>query len=297
MTADVDRARLVRLVAQHARTAQALGVDAVPIRRWPAMAASGIIETKPRDASSAFRQTEVVMRPSVASPKPKAEAIATPNIHADRSAKRPAVAARLEALRERYEHEAPHKNFVTAHTKIVFGDGDPCARLLFVGEAPGAEEDKVGRPFVGRSGQLLDKMIEAMGLSRSEVYICNVLKTRPPDNATPTTEETRLCAPYLYEQIAIVDPEVIVTLGLPAVRALLETQQSMGSLRGAWHRFITPNMGGGAGREIPVMPTYHPAFVLRQYTAEVRAKVWSDLQLVMKKLGLQPAKNEPASPE
>lgn len=292
-----DDARLIRLVRQHALTARAFGVDAVPLSsrsgitaRHEARAADVLpptaIEVKPRETRPAT--PPVVMVPSGAAP-PLADRTAPPP-RGDRETRRQETIARLESLRERYEREAPHKQFVTAHTKIVFGDGDPCARLLFVGEAPGAEEDRIGRPFVGRSGQLLDKMIEAMGLSRASVYICNVLKTRPPDNATPTTEEIRLCAPYLYEQIGIVDPEVIVTLGLPAVRALLETQQSMGSLRGTWQRFVPPARGGSGEkpREIPVMPTYHPAFVLRQYTEEVRTKVWSDLQQVMKRLNLAP---------
>ncbi len=154
---------------------------------------------------------------------------------------------------------------------------------MFIGEAPGEEEDRQGKPFVGRSGQLLDKMIVAMGLSRAEVYIANVLKTRPPNNATPTTEEARLCSPYLFEQIRIIAPKALVTLGLPATRLLLGTMDPMGKLRGRWHEFVDP-----AGRVVPVMPTYHPAYLLRNYTAEERGKVWSDLKQVMDKLGLKP---------
>jgi uracil-DNA glycosylase family 4 len=120
-----------------------------------------------------------------------------------------------------------------------------------------------------------------MGLRREDVYIANVLKTRPPDNATPTTEEARLCAPYLFEQIRVIAPEAIVTLGLPAVRLLLGTTESMGRLRGSWASFR-----GVDGRLVPVMPTYHPAFLLRSYTEENRLKVWSDLQKVMTRLGL-----------
>jgi DNA polymerase len=192
--------------------------------------------------------------------------------------------ALLDEVRDRYERDAPHQRFVTAHTRIVFGEGDPCARLMFVGEAPGEEEDRTGRPFVGRAGQLLDKMIAAMGLRREQVYIANVLKTRPPNNATPTPEEAALCAPYLYDQIRIVSPEVLVTLGLPATRLILGTDESMSRLRGRWGAFTTPD-----GRTIPVMPTYHPAYVLRQYTPEVRGKVWADLKLVMDRLGLSPS--------
>lgn len=191
-----------------------------------------------------------------------------------------AVAAReLEAIRERYVREAPHQHFVTSFHHIVFGEGDPCARLMFIGEAPGEEEDKTGRPFVGRAGQLLNKMILAMGLTREQVYITNILKTRPPNNATPTGDEIRLCAPYLFEQIRVIAPEVIVTLGLPASRSLLNSTEAMGRLRGRWAQFQ-----GTDGRTVSVMPTYHPAFLLRAYTDDNRRKVWSDLQFVMDRL-------------
>lgn len=204
----------------------------------------------------------------------------------------------LEALRQRYIADAPHRHFVTDFNNIVFGEGDPEARLMFIGEAPGETEDQTGRPFVGRAGQLLDKMIVAMGLSRESVYICNVLKTRPPHNATPTSDEAALCAPYLIEQIRIVRPEAIVTLGLPATRLLLETGEPMRAMRGRWHTFppgrassvpdLSP-MSDPDLPEIPVMPTYHPAYLLRSYTEENRRKVWSDLCMVRDRLGL-PAK-------
>ncbi len=187
----------------------------------------------------------------------------------------------MRALRAKYEADAPHSKFVTAHSQIVWGDGSLTSRLVFVGEAPGAEEDKQGIPFVGRSGQLLEKMIRAMGLSRETVYICNVLKTRPPDNATPTSNEIALCEPYLREQVAILAPEAIVTLGLPASRALLHTDESMTKMRGRWRTYALPD-----GRLVPLMPTFHPAYLLRNYTVEARAQVWSDLKQVMDKLGL-----------
>lgn len=187
----------------------------------------------------------------------------------------------LATLQAKYEKDAPHKHFVTAFTNVVFGEGDSRARLLFIGEAPGEEEDRTGRPFVGRSGDLLGKQIAAMGLSREQVYICNVLKTRPPNNATPTSKEAELCWPYLQEQIAIVSPEVIVTLGLPAAKIILRSDQSMTRMRGKWWEFDLFD-----GRKIPVMPTYHPAYLLRNYTPEARAMVWSDLQQVMARLGL-----------
>jgi DNA polymerase len=183
--------------------------------------------------------------------------------------------ARLDALRMRHDAECPHCTSVTGHTQTVFGEGSPDARLMFVGEAPGAEEDKQGRPFVGRSGQLLEKMINAMGLERGDVYIANVLKSRPPNNRTPTPDEAAACGAYLREQLAIIEPEVIVTLGRPAAQLLLDTKESMTNMRGRWHEY--------AG--VPVMPTFHPAFLLRQYTKENRQKVWSDLQKAMDRLG------------
>ncbi len=190
------------------------------------------------------------------------------------------AAEALGALRARYERAAPHKPFIPEYQNIVWDDGDPCARLMFVGEAPGADEDASGTPFVGRAGQLLNKMIAAMGLSRETVYIANVLKVRPPGNATPTPEEVEASKPFLLEQIGIVRPEVIVTLGLPASRCLLGINESMGRMRNRFHDFeIEP------GLVIPVMPTYHPAYLLRSYTPENRKKVWEDLQMVLTKLG------------
>lgn len=199
------------------------------------------------------------------------------------SSARAAAEAALLALRARYEKDAPHRTFVTNFKNIVWGEGDPCAKLMFVGEAPGEEEDKLGRPFVGRSGQLLENMIKAMGLSREKVYIANVLKTRPIDNATPTTEEIEACKPYLLEQIAIIAPEAIVTLGKPAAQCLLNTTEAMSAMRGTWRQVVVPG-----GRAVPVMPTFHPAYLLRAYTPENRAKVWSDLQKAMEKIGMTP---------
>lgn len=156
----------------------------------------------------------------------------------------------------------------------VFGVGDVDARLLFIGEGPGENEDLQGEPFVGKAGQLLDKMILAMGLSREKVYIANIVKCRPPGNRVPAPDEVATCTPFLERQIEIVRPSVIVTLGLPATQYMLATKNSMSRMRGIWH----------AWRGIKLMPTYHPAYVLRQYTPEVRAAVWSDLQKVMEEL-------------
>lgn len=155
--------------------------------------------------------------------------------------------------------------------RFVFGEGDPASRLLFVGEGPGREEDLQGRPFVGRAGELLEKMLAAIGFARDQVYICNVVKCRPPDNRTPTPQEAQRCLPYLRRQIELIRPGVIVTLGATPLRELLGVQGGITRLRGQWQRL---DMLGG----IPVMPTYHPAYVLRQYTQDVRRAVWSDLK-------------------
>ena len=164
-------------------------------------------------------------------------------------------------------------------TQTVFGDGDADAKLLFIGEGPGEQEDLKGIPFVGRAGQKLTEMIKAMGLSRETVFIANVVKCRPPGNRTPQTVEIDACWDYLRRQIATIQPRVIVTLGGPATKTLLQTQRGITSIRGMWHHFNGLKPEGPA---IPVMPTFHPSYLLRAYTPENRKKVWSDLQAVMK---------------
>lgn len=168
-------------------------------------------------------------------------------------------------------------------TQTVFGEGDADADLVFVGEAPGAEEDRTGRPFVGRAGELLTKMITAMGLSRETIFICNMVKCRPPENRNPAPEEVQACWSYLVRQLQIIRPKAIVTLGNPATKGLLNTKTGITKLRGTWQHL--PAIGEGL-EGIAVMPTFHPAYVLRQYTPENRGKVWSDLQAVMEHLKL-----------
>ncbi|MFI5381378.1 MAG: uracil-DNA glycosylase [Tepidisphaerales bacterium] len=162
-------------------------------------------------------------------------------------------------------------------TNTVFGEGDPEAKLMFIGEGPGADEDAQGRPFVGRAGQKLNDMIAAMGLKREQVYIGNVVKCRPPENRAPVDDEMDTCFPYLLRQIEVVRPQVIVLLGLTATKAVLKKKLTMSRMRGQWHDF----------RGIKVMPTWHPSYILRIYTAEVRGQVWHDLQMVMTELGLK----------
>lgn len=166
-------------------------------------------------------------------------------------------------------------------TQTVFGEGKATAQLMFVGEGPGQNEDLQGRPFVGKAGSLLEKMIVAMGLSRQEVYIANVVKCRPPNNRTPQTAEVLACGAYLLRQIAIIQPKVIVTLGGPAAQLILNTKQGITRTRGQWHSFDALKPEGPA---IDVMPTFHPAYLLRSYTHDNRQKVWQDLQAVMTRL-------------
>jgi len=169
-------------------------------------------------------------------------------------------------------------------TQTVFGQGSPTARLVFVGEAPGFEEDRQGLVFVGRAGQLLTRMIEnGMGLKREDVFICNVLKCRPPNNRDPSSDEVLACSPYLRRQLELIDPEVIVALGSPAAKTLLNTAESIGRLRGRFHDHYLSGVTG-EGPSIALMPTYHPAYLLRN-PAE-KKKTWEDLQLVMQALGL-----------
>jgi DNA polymerase len=163
------------------------------------------------------------------------------------------------------------------HT-IVFGDGNPKAELVFVGEGPGADEDAQGLPFVGRAGKLLTQMIEAMGLQRKDVYICNVVKCRPPENRTPEEDEVTTCSPFLLRQLDVISPKVIVCLGAVAAKTLLKTNQGISHFRGEWLDF----------RRSKLMATYHPAYLLRNPNA--KPEVWKDLQKVMAVLGLQPPK-------
>ncbi|HEY9126719.1 MAG TPA: uracil-DNA glycosylase [Acidobacteriaceae bacterium] len=161
--------------------------------------------------------------------------------------------------------------------KLVFGDGDPNASLMFVGEGPGADEDAQGIPFVGRGGQLLNNMIAAMGLKREQVYIANVVKCRPPQNRTPEPDEAHTCAPFLFNQIDVVRPKVIVALGQTAVSYLTAERRPLAAWRGVTHPFRN-------GSKLIV--TYHPAFLLRDPNQKKHA--WADLQIAMRELGLQP---------
>jgi DNA polymerase len=178
----------------------------------------------------------------------------------------------LLAIREELG-ECTRCRLAGGRTKLVFGVGNPGAELMFVGEGPGADEDRQGEPFVGRAGQLLTKMIEAMGYRREEVYIANVVKCRPPENRNPEPDEMDACEPFLRAQIAAVRPKVIVALGRIAVQALLRDTSPVSRLRGRWFAY----------EGVKLMPTFHPAYLLR--SPDEKKKAWDDLQLVMKELG------------
>lgn len=163
-------------------------------------------------------------------------------------------------------------------TNLVFGVGNPKARLVFVGEAPGRDEDLRGEPFVGEAGQLLTKIIQAMGFRREDVYICNVLKCRPPNNRNPLTPEIEQCHPFMLRQVKAIAPEAIVALGTFAAQTLLKTKEPISKLRGHFHDY----------HGIPLMPTFHPAFLLRN--AGMKREVWEDMQQVMRLLGKEAPK-------
>jgi DNA polymerase len=188
--------------------------------------------------------------------------------------------SQLEAVRARVMPCIKCPHLARTRTQTVFGVGNPEAELMFIGEAPGADEDRRGEPFVGRAGQLLTRIIETMGLKRSDVYIANVLKCRPdmPPNSSgnrpPTPEEMQTCLPYLTEQIDIIQPKVLVALGSTAVEGLLGTRGVMRELRGKWHSY----------RDTPLMITYHPSYLLRNQAPSEKRKVWEDMLQVLEKL-------------
>jgi DNA polymerase len=158
---------------------------------------------------------------------------------------------------------------------LVFGEGSPKARLVFVGEGPGREEDQVGKPFVGEAGRLLTRIIEAMGLTRESVYICNVVKCRPPNNRDPEGDEIESCLPFLKRQLNLIQPDVICALGRVAAQTLLGKEFRITRERGKWQSFM----------DTPMMPTYHPAYLLRNPSA--KREVWEDIQEIMRHLGLE----------
>ncbi len=219
---------------------------------------------------SAAANVHVVTAPSV--PSPSSAAIARPAGAVATHRPLDVVAAEVSSC-EKCALSRTRKN-------TVFARGNPVAKICFIGEAPGADEDEQGLPFVGKAGQLLDKMIAAMGLSpESDVYICNIIKCRPPGNRTPLPEEISACVPYLHEQLESVDPKVIVAMGNTAISTLLGTSIGVTKLRGQWKLYKARTL---------VMPTYHPSYLVREGPQQQQNKreAWEDLQKVMKELGL-----------
>lgn len=263
----MSRDQLQRIARQHLETSMFLGVDFVPVR----MDVGDGHECRDEPGEEAVVETGPPPHAGPSSETPSPEALL-----ADEGDKQ----AALDELRRRHDQTCPHCTVATGHTKTVFGEGDPDADLMFIGEAPGAEEDRTGRPFVGRAGQKLDQIIAAMGFERQQVYIANVLKSRPPNNRTPLKHEVDGCGPFLAEQIRIIRPQAIVTLGGPATKLMLDTDIAIGRLRGQWSEYVDVT----AGLTIPIMPTFHPAYLLRNYTPETRKQIWSDMQAVMRRL-------------
>jgi uracil-DNA glycosylase family 4 len=190
------------------------------------------------------------------------------------------TAPSLEVLRSLLEHFDGCALKSTA-TRLVFADGNPAARIMFVGEAPGREEDIEGLPFVGRSGKLLDRMIATIGLDRSKAYIANVIPWRPPGNRTPTPQETQICLPFIQRQIELVDPDILVTLGNPSTQTLLSTREGIMKTRGRWFDYDT------GSRVIRAMATFHPAYLLR--SPSYKRMAWHDLRAIAKALEHAPS--------
>ena len=249
------RARGVRHVQVAAETLRALS-EAPPPRRRPAPAPAGQLVPE--------------------------QALLPGTINARRPAGAEEKAAAFSGLRQRALACRKCAHLAASRTQVVFGVGTAEARLMFVGEAPGAEEDEQGEPFVGKAGQLLTRIIQTMGLMRQTVYIANILKCRPDTpgqpawNRKPTPSEMVTCLPFLLEQIDIIQPRVLVALGGTAVEGLLGKTEGITRIRGRWLEY----------RGIPLMPTYHPAYLLRNQAITEKRKVWEDMLLVMEKLGL-----------
>ena len=248
------------------------------LRWWAAAGVETLYEDAPRNRFAEAARPPPP-RPAPAAPPPRlavaaaqvsgALVSAAPDAAARTAAQWAAEAQSLDALAEamnRFQGCALRR---TA-TQLVFADGAPGAAVMIVGEAPGAEEDRLGRPFVGRAGQLLDRMLAAIGLDRRQVYIANVVPWRPPGNRTPTTQETAVCLPFIRRQIALCAPRLLVTMGNPSTQALLGVKDGITRIRGAWRTYeVSP------GATIPALPTLHPAYLLRSPAA----KRWSWLDL------------------
>jgi len=288
MPTDYDR--LLNAAIAHLESLQARGIQYVAVSA----------DTLRALATPTFRAATAPIRPGAVDPNAKANAPRAPKspiIRMPRPASQPVEPARpsnpttpqtqnsdkakrFSELQSRVLQCVKCPQLVATRKSVVFGVGNIDADLMFVGEAPGADEDEQGEPFVGKAGQLLTRIIETMGLSRDRVYIGNILKCRPDTpgqsagNRKPTTEEMATCIPYLHEQIDLIQPKVLVALGATAVEGLLGKTVGITKLRGTWCSY----------RNIPLMPTYHPAYLLRNQALREKRKVWEDMLMVMEKL-------------
>jgi uracil-DNA glycosylase len=277
-----------RALAQHLRFYQELGVAG--ISRDPAWRRRTDFRLKPEATES--HETEATadeargsgLGPRVPNPQPPSPESRAPSPDLGDSQSIPMQFVRsaegLKAIRDELGDCTRCKLHTQGRKQIVFGVGNPAADIMFVGEAPGADEDAQGVPFVGRAGQLLTKMIEAMGLARDEVYIANVLKCRPPNNRDPQPDEVETCEPFLFQQVASVQPKVIIALGAFAARTLLKTQDPISRMRGRVYQY----------RGTDLIPTFHPSFLLR--SPGYKREAWEDLKKALALLGRQP----PSSP-
>jgi uracil-DNA glycosylase family 4 len=275
MTAELDPLSELRFLTEalraHAEWQQACGSAALP----QGSLQPSVVSSQLREPGSASALVEAVAQSLPEPPRERsAGQVAPPKLKAENS---------QLTTEERERRLTVLASEVAACTKCVlhseraqtvFARGNGSSGLCFVGEGPGADEDAQGFPFVGAAGQLLDKMIAAMGIERDDVYVCNIVKCRPPKNRTPEPDEMNACMPYLVEQLSLIEPQVIVALGKTAVQGLFGTAEGITRIRGRWRLY--------QGR-IAVMPTFHPAYLLRNPAA--KREVWADLQLVLKHLG------------
>jgi DNA polymerase len=251
--------QLIEATIQHLQTLKEQGVRYLPIK----------LET----ATALPKQRTVTPTPQTVAPAAPSRTITAPS---------PAKEQAIVELRDRALQCMKCPNLASSRKNVVFGVGNIDAEIMFVGEAPGADEDEQGEPFVGKAGQLLTKIIQTMGLDRNRVYIANILKCRPDTpgqsagNRKPKPEEMQTCIPYLHAQIDLIQPRVLVALGATAVEGLLGKVEGITRLRGNWKTY----------RNIPLMPTYHPAYLLRNQAMSEKRRVWEDMLQVMEKVGM-----------
>ena len=261
------------------RTDSMLGIDLVLVGSPPAFDVDGQVGT-PSKTPSPPPTPSRSPRTEDSGPRPQGTPV-IPVVIDDSffDLERP-QAERIARLKEHHAEACPHCAGHETDHAVVFGEGAADATLMFVGEAPGTEEERLGRPFVERAGAKLDEMIKAMGLQRDEVYITHALKSRPPGTRSSEASDFALCGEFFSAQVRIIKPDVIVALGGPAAKLLLSSNLGITSLRGQWKHY------SDGERDVALMPTFHPAYLLRNPTVEVRGQVWQDLQQVMKRLGL-----------